>query len=177
MRSGLGADAGRQHAPQARLPFGGTVAERRRRLALENLFVNAAKFRGGKALQRRTSQRQRDDGRVDTIPHQITQRGIGRAQRGRRDLATPREWDLVRLGGGAHKGAASHVPAQYAARFQLAIGVGGSGAAELQTVRQFPLGGQARAWRKSTLFDGRLQRIHKLVVEALAIGAVELELG
>src|SRR5260370_10827193 len=101
---------------------------------------------------------------------------MDRAQRGRRDLAAPRERDLIRLGSRADEGAASHMTSQNAARFELTIGVGCGGPAQLEEPGHLALRGKPRARREAALLDLGFEPMEEPIVEALSRRAVELHL-
>src|SRR6476646_4596983 len=105
----------------------------------------------------------------------VTKRGVARAKRRRSNLAAPCERRPARLGRRAYKRAAPNIPAQQAARLELAIGADDSGAADPEALGKLTFGRQSRSRWQLPSRNGRFKEIDEMPVER-ARGPHELTL-
>ena len=111
-----------------RLPFRRAMPPHRPSLTLDRLIDGVLKRRHGKAVDRRFSGRQREHFRVGRVPDRVAQDRVARSQRRGGNLAAPGERRAGGIGRGADERAAADIPAQQAARFELAVGADDGGA-------------------------------------------------
>ena len=143
----LAAEAVRERFAEAPLPLGRRVSPGRRSVAGQHIVDRGAKRGGRKQIERRLAGGERHDRRIGGVPDQIAQRRVGGLDRGRRNLAAPRERRAA-VARRRHERAATDVAAHQPLGLELAIRGHDRGAADAERAGQIALRRQPESRRQ-----------------------------